>query len=242
MPERIAAIRGKANLALTDMCKSAAEQHVAWSCLVGGGSDHDLGETHGLGCTIDAHHILTARHCWSCIRNQYSWPLVFRNDGLFRCEVVYESSVDDIMILKAMRPIRLTSLPCPSRFPRFHRAEPEIGANVGFIARRILRNDPTDESEQLDRVFLSGTISSFLPAGMNRHRHLMITDVVYQAGSSGAAVFLPDGGVVGVLTRGVPIQPTHSSGSAEWHTWPVATSILPLITQIEVALGNDRHA
>lgn len=218
------------------MFDSAARQHLAWSCLVGGGSGGDLGDTNGLGCSIGPNHILAARHSSTDICDRYSWPSVFKADGLFRCEVAFESTEHDLMILRTVARI-VAAHPCGhSDFPLFFNALPSPGTQVEFIARRVTCDD--GRLDELHRYRVHGTVSAFLPHGASQLHHFLLNDVVYQAGSSGAAVFLADGSIAGVLIRGLPVQTNEPSDSGEWHHFPLVTSIAPLIDQIHMILGD----
>jgi len=125
-------------------------------------------------------------------------------------------------------------------FPSFYNAIPSPGMEVELTVRELVPNNRGEDD--LKRYPLHGVVSALQPPDPCQLGYFLLDNVIYQCGSSGAAVFLEDGSIVGVLIRGLPIQSDEFSNSGEWHTLPLISPIAPLIKVIDMVIREDRHA
>lgn len=102
------------------MFQSAYNKHRSWGCEIGGFKADNRHTFYGRGCVLDKNHVLTAHHVWSKIKADYEYPGVKRAEGTFRCEVVFESERDDILLLRQMEIIRKSNEGTFSEFPRLN--------------------------------------------------------------------------------------------------------------------------
>jgi len=211
------------------MFTSAANKYFNWSCSVGGGSSTAKGRIHGMGCVLDDYHVLTADHCWSTISNRYTWPVVGRNDGLFRCEIAFRSLEADILVLRAIEKIDDRIINTFNEYPTFSQKPASLGSSVGFMSRLSL-----DESSHSH--FAMGVISMYLPSENSEALNFALSSTVIQHGFSGSAVFLPDGTIIGVLIQSLHFIANKTDPNAPWYVLPIVAPIRPLINDINAVL------
>ncbi len=216
------------------MFQNAANKYFNWFCSVGGGSPSIKGKSHGMGCTLDAKHILTAYHCWSSIKHQYEWPVVLKSDGVFRCEVIFKSSDSDIAVLRAIERIDDRSIGSYKDYPKFTDIPLFLGASVGFMSSLTLY-DSLEESNTYTHLS-TGTISFFLRSNNTKAPQFAISSTVIQKGCSGSAVFRPDGRIVGVIVQTLSFGVDLFDPNSPRHVLPVVTSISPFIDDINTIL------
>src|SRR4051812_24450569 len=95
----------KRHLQSRTMFADACRAYWQLNCQVGGGSRSVEGNLHGMACLLDNRHVLTARHVYTETQARYSWPVVLKHDGLFRCELALESAAYDLMVLRTTQQI-----------------------------------------------------------------------------------------------------------------------------------------
>jgi hypothetical protein len=116
------------------MFQLAAAQHFAWRCDVSSLPDLTTRRAAGNGCMLDDKHILTARHVCTGIR-----PPVLRPDGIFSCEVVFESSEYDIAVLRTTSRESKPFGSVPSSYPRLSTDQLFLGSCVGVLSALYIR-------------------------------------------------------------------------------------------------------
>jgi hypothetical protein len=103
------------------MFKDACHQYWDLRCEIGGGSEAIAGKLYGKGCLLSPDVILTARHIFSSVAQNYDWPVVLKHDGLFKCDVIYDSKESDICIYHAAVKLRdAGEMSPPKSFPTLY--------------------------------------------------------------------------------------------------------------------------
>lgn len=220
------------------MFQVAATDHYSWNCSIGGGSASSRGNLYGIGCVLDNIHVLTARHIWFSIKDKHEWPTVLRHDGGFRCEVVFESTEYDIMVLRAVASIDKRNSEPFKKYPIFSDEHIHLGSSVGFMSRlHLIKND-----EQVSFThFAFATVSLIVPPENDHAMQFALSSTVTQEGFSGSPVFRADGSIVGVLTGGMSFRADFYNLAAPIHTLPLISPILPLIQQLEAVIKSGRN-
>ena len=218
------------------MFEAAARNYWSWNCSVGGGSDTVKGKLHGIGCVLDESHVLTARHVWTQIRKDYSWPVVLKCDGLFRCEVAFESPEYDIAVLRATTQLHAAELRPPTSFPQLSPSPLMIGASVGFVSALHLHESFHETTRHT--YFSSGSVGFFTPSTDGSAMSYVLSSCVVQKGMSGSPVFRPDGSLVGVFIQTISFRADFRDTSAPIYTLPVVSPIGPLRAQILAVLAK----
>jgi hypothetical protein len=222
------------------MFERAAQMHFGCNCKVGGGSQHNVnvGQSHGMGCALDAKHALTAAHCWTGVDDRYDWPIVLRPDGLFRCEIVFENAEADVMILRSVEPLPVNSkyLRQITHYPTISPAPISLGTEIGFVSRLSLHDSIEDVSTHTH--FAHGFISMMLPSEKGNGMRFAVSGTVMQKGFSGSAVFLPDGSIVGVLVESLSFRANFHDEHAPIYILPMMVPILSLIDDFNRVLAG----
>ncbi|MGD9873386.1 MAG: trypsin-like peptidase domain-containing protein [Kiritimatiellia bacterium] len=182
------------------MYKTATNLYWPLLTNVGGGTDATPGKLHGFGCLLSPSLVISARHVWREIEHRYSWPVILKNDGLFRCDIVLEDELQDIIILRTVQCMRTCeSLAPPSGYPQVARGHPQLGTSAGFITRMTLRD--AIKGEQSYTAFSESSVSILLKKADNEPIHFMLSGGLFQKGSSGGPVYTPDGTLIGVIVQ-----------------------------------------
>ncbi len=169
--------------------------------MVGGGSSSVKGKLHGSACLLTPTTLVTARHVWSEIANRYDWPVVQKHDGLFHCEKVHEDDAADILFLKTTDKIAECDLGAPTYYPTLHPNIPSFGLSVGFLTAIRLHDEPGGPKSRYT-AFSSASVSMLVSGrGPNRPPRFALDGGISQKGSSGGAVFTPNGAIVGVIVE-----------------------------------------
>jgi hypothetical protein len=223
------------------MFEVAAKKHYRWKCGVGGGTDANDGGSYGMGCVLDSRHVLTARHCWSGISNKYSWPIALRTDGLFRCEVIFESIPHDILILRStnkivMGPGAESTLRSFAEYPVLSKKQIFLGSSVGFMSNLQLYKSADDT--ELHPHFAAGFVSMILPERNGKALRFALSSTVIQSGFSGSPVFTTDGSIVGVVVERQSFRADYADVTAPIYTLPVISPICHLAHEIESAMSK----
>ncbi len=178
------------------MYKSSTSMYKPLLCNIGGGTDLSPGNLHSFGCLLSSSLIITTSHSWREIEAKYDWPVVSKYDGLFQCAIEYEDVKQDVLILSTNKLIRsCEGIDSPSSYPNISSTPPLLGESVGFITRLSLRDDsgelrPTTFSESSIAMYVKGTPG-----------HFMLSGGLFQKGSSGSPVYLPDGTLIAIIVQ-----------------------------------------
>ena len=189
-----------------------------------------------MGCLLNASHVLTARHVWRGIQNKYSWPVVLKFDGLFRCEVAFESREHDIMVLRTIHKLDDAQLSAPAEYPALSDHPLDIGASVGIISALHLMASPTERNRYT--AFASGSVAFFLPPEKGSAAAYVLSGCVVQKGMSGSAAFRPDGSLVGVFIQTFSFRADYEDARAPIYTLPVISPIRPVQSSILTAISQ----
>ena len=223
------------------MFESAAHNHLAWNCLVGGSSLGDTPQTLGMGCILDGRHVLTAQHLWLNNRHRYTWPAVVIDDDIFPCEVAFEESSSDIMVLRTIRKPFSSPQYCEPQYPNFSERQAVPGISVGLIARLLTSSEDSSETILL-RHFVSGTVATVLPERASGVPRFAISGVCLQRGSCGTAVFASDGSILGVLVKTLWFPADLDATHGIWYALHIVSSIFPLIQDINPLITHSNHS
>jgi hypothetical protein len=218
------------------MFQAAATNHFTWNCCVGGGSSTSRGQLFGIGCTLDAKHVLTANHIWAEINHRYEWPTVLRRDGGFRCEVAFKSPQHDIMILRATEQMSDGVSDSIVTYPTFAREPISLGSSVGFMSRLRLHRTIDDVASYTHFAF--GTVAMNMPSEDGHAPQFALSSTVSQQGFSGSPVFRPDGSIVGVLTGGLSFCADFQDDSAPIHRLPLVSPVYSVLQQLLTSIGT----
>ncbi len=216
------------------MFKDSAKKYYNWTCSVGGGSATVMGKIYGMGCVLDELHTITAHHCWTSISHKYEWPVVLREDGLFLCEIVFNSTSHDIIIYKSIKKLSDKPKGLISEYPNISEEHLFLGESVGFMSR--LTTYVSYDKSTSHTHFSSGTISMFQKNEEQTAMQFVISSTVIQKGFSGSAVFTPDGSLVGILVQTLRFAADIEDPESEIYTLPVMAPIRPLINEINNAI------
>ena len=209
-------------------------------CQIGGGSPTIEGRLFGSGCLISNHHILTARHVVNTLPDFTEWPVVLKYDGLFQCDILFESSEHDLMILEANRRIATSSQPAPTEFPEFVVGHPKFGSSVGHIAR--LKSTTEDGRTNSHTYFSPSTVSMYAPSRPDEATMYVLANGIVQPGFSGCPVFGADRTLHGILVQCYQF-PIHSENQiTQIHSLPIMSPVFPIRAEIDSALNRDTGA
>lgn len=217
------------------MFENAVSKYSQWSCPIGGGTPEVIGKLHGMGCVIDDLHILTAFHCWSSISGKYDWPVVLRREGILKCEVVFNSITDDIIVLRCIERLDNRTMGTFKDFPQFSPKHMLLGSSVGFMSRLELHDSFSECTTHSH--FANGTVSMMLPNPDNGGVQYTISSTVVQKGFSGSAVFRTDGKIVGVVVQMMSFAADITERNSHIFVLPVVAPIKPLIEEIASAIA-----
>jgi hypothetical protein len=220
------------------MFRDAARQYWSLKCNVGGGNDVQKGKLHGLGCLLTPRHILTAGHVWENISDRYSWPVVLKHDGLFRCTVLHHDPGIDLMLLQCTDKLAPGELSEPASFPAVYPDFPWWGQSVGFLTS--LHLTMTGPKPRSCTSFSQASVSMFV--NDEESRNLFVLDGgTIQKGSSGGPVFTAKGELVGVIVQSFQFVPDQDHPLPHVVTLPVMSAVLPLnkmIAELKKSTGG----
>jgi Trypsin-like peptidase domain len=138
----------------------------------------------GTGCLIDNNLVLTAGRVQRCHKGK---QVVTVGADAYGAELVFQSRMFDVAVLRLLSPVEPISAPLPPDRPAVSVAPPHRGVSVGFYGE--LRR-----GESLLRCFVPTSFS------------FMMTDAVWalaggvaEQGFSGGPVFTADGSLCGVI-------------------------------------------
>ncbi len=141
------------------MFKEACKLYYSLLCHVGGGTDTLEGRLHGTGCMLSDNHALTANHVIEEMSRRYTWPVIAKYDGLFKCEIVHSSAEHDIALIHASEKIAPSRLSRPIRYPKLSEDTPTYGMTVGYYS--ILSKDDPGGRPTSHTFFSSASLSFF---------------------------------------------------------------------------------
>lgn len=218
------------------MFQEACKQYWNLSCGVGGGTHTTKGKLHGKGCLLTPNHVLTAQHVWEGIRGRYSWPVVLKFDGLFRCEAVFEAPQQDMLILKATEQLDGTRTGESPKYPVISDQVLGNGASVGIMSSLHLMETPSESNTYT--AFASGSVAFMQPPDGKLGVSFALSGCVVQKGMSGSPAFRPDGSLVGVFVQTVSFRADYEDPRAPIYTLPVIAPISPIRARILAALST----
>jgi hypothetical protein len=228
------------------MFASSASHFFDCSCIVGGGCNGNppVGIMHGIGCLLDKSHVLTAAHCWTRVKEKYEWPAVGTLDGLFRCEVAFQSEEFDILLLRLLELVKASpsslALKQPESYAQLGDDQIFLGSQVGFISRLKLQNtlDDTSTHTHFSAAFVSMMLPGSTARGMQNYPRFALSGTVMQKGFSGSPVFLPSRSIVGVLVESVSFRANFDDANAPIYVLPVISPIRPVISGLRDAVRS----
>jgi hypothetical protein len=196
------------------------------------------GKLHGMGCVLDARHVITARHVYKEIQNLYSWPVILKHDGLFKCEIVLDSAAYDIMVLRTVELVAESDHPAPEAYPELSEKLPFVGMNVGLISSLQLYQ--TIEDSTMHTYFASADVAFFQRGDEGKGISFALSGCIIQKGFSGSPVFRSDGSLIGVLIQALSFRAEFHDTKAPIYTLPVMSPIAPLHCQISALLREGQ--
>lgn len=211
------------------MFEESTKLHFLIKCSVGGGSHNIKGKLHGMGCLLDEHHVLTAWHVWREIRQEYTWPVVLKYDGLYKCEIVFEQQDADLLVLKTTEKLVDVESSPPGRYPKVSVNTPFIGKTVGYLASLQIREPDMKEGYT---YFSMSCLSMFMRDPPGKAVHIAMTGGLIQKGFSGGVVFEESGDVLGVLIQSLRFSLDPDSPTSSITTMPIMSALFPYRDEI----------
>ncbi len=179
------------------MFRSAVAVYQDLFCSFGGGSAETDARIHAMSCLVSPRHVITVAHVLRDIAKTYSWPVVSKFDGLFRCETAFISDEDDIAVMQTtdlIAPHQYQLRP-PQAYPEVSPKDVAWGMRVGYLSR--LRKP--ESSGRNDSMYFSSADVAYRGESEEGHARWVFSSGFSEPGFSGSPVFLADGSLVGVL-------------------------------------------
>lgn len=218
------------------MFQSACAKYWNWQCSIGGGSSSHAGKIFGMGCLLSENYILSARHVWTGIQREYEWPVILKYDGLFKCEIAFESEEQDVILLKTVQKVKETSSGQPTGSPKLSRKKMSVGDSVGFISH--LKLFDVQNVKRGHTCFSHGYVAFFLQNTSPGVRYA-ISSTVIQKGFSGSPVFYADCSLSGVLVETVSFRADLHEEGAPIYKLPVVAPIFPIFDQLSSIVSQE---
>ena len=207
------------------MFASACSKYAPLVCQIGGGSATVEGSLLGSGCLLSPTQFITARHIVHNIPKHLTWPVVLKHDGLFRCEISYESVEQDISILRITDLIESVISASPTEYPVWPTSLPSLGMEVGYVGKLHLPGSNP-------RMYFARSVVSMLASNSPAHGYkCMLSDAVFESGFSGSAVFTPDGQLHGIIVEAFQFY-VDVGKQKVWHRHPVMSCLAPILASI----------
>ena len=144
------------------MFSTSARLHFQTSSDIGGGSRTAVGKLFGKGCWLNDSHALTALHIWRQISDVYEWPVARRYDGLYKCEIAFEQTDADLLILRTIEKLKHVDFSPPPNYPGISANQVFLGKSVGYLATlKIPKGGVTDHHT----YFSSACVSMVMKTG-----------------------------------------------------------------------------
>ena len=212
------------------MFASACSKYAPLICQIGGGSPTVEGFLFGSGCLLSPTLIITARHIVRDLPNNLTWPVVLKHDGLFQCEVSFESVEQDIAILRVTKLVETVSSAPPREYPLWPTTLPSLGMCVGYMGKLHLPGSKP-------KIYFAPSMISMLHSNSTSQGYkCMLNEGVVESGFSGCAVFAPDGQIHGVIVEF--FQFSVKVGNQQlWHRQPVMSCLGPILAPIRQLVG-----
>jgi Trypsin-like peptidase domain len=224
------------------MFAKATSMYWRLQCNVGGGSATVKGKLHGLGCLLSDTLIVTARHVWSEHAAKYSWVVVLKHDGLFRCSIVQESEKDDLLFLRAEDCLDATaSKQAPAEYPQIYASIPVCGLSVGFLTWVIIAESGGAEEDYAAFSHCSVAMYS-KKKKVDDPPLIVLSGGIFQKGSSGGPVYTPDGRLVGVIVQSWQFPTSRNHRFPTIVTAPVVMPLASYANIIAQMKGNKKGA
>lgn len=179
------------------MFHEACNQYLPTLCSFGGGDTQTKGRLHAHCCLLSPTHVLTAAHCVEMATTTYSYPVVSKHDGLFRCELLYSHPTLDVAILETTANLATTDRTAPRTYPNYLPVELNFGMQIGYIT--WLRKRDSSGDFKMYQYFGCGYTAFLGPSSDNTPRWVLSNGLI-ESGFSGSPAFTADGQLVGVVT------------------------------------------
>lgn len=177
------------------MFQQACEIYRQVFCDFGGGSPTVQGKLHSTACLLSSRHVITAAHNVRQMEEKYSWPVVTKFDGLFKCQTAAIDDKIDIAVLRITEQLAESSLDKPARYPQLATNNLAMGMTVGYMTW-LHKKSPSGRSQFL--YFGTAHVSHLGESELGHPTWILDTGFV-EAGFSGSPVFLPDCSLVGIM-------------------------------------------
>lgn len=204
-------------------------------CSVGGGSTTIKGKLHGKGCLLSPNHAITALHTVTDMFQRYTWPLLMKHDGLFKCEVVLESKGLDVALLKTTEKIEDFTLDQPLGYPTIFSSNPFLGLSVGFIGVISLEGETENERHT---TFSQASTSYFFGDKQSDGLRYALTGGFVQKGFSGGPVFGTNSELIGLIVMSKRFALDMEQPLASLYNLPVMSPLSSLKKDIEIIVGS----
>ncbi len=203
-------------------------------CSVGGGTQQIKGKLHGKGCLLSRNHAITALHTVTQMLHKYQWPVIMKQDGVFRCEVQFQSKEYDVALLRTTDKIVEYDLgPLPPNYPSIATSNPFLGLSVGFIGTISLEGE--NETERHTTFSPASTSYYFEEQVTKGFRYALIGGFV-QKGFSGGPVFTCNSELVGLIVMAQRFALDMDNPIASLYNLPVMSPLSPLRKDIQAFL------
>ena len=206
------------------MFKKACSFYWHLICQIGGGSKSDNRKLHGSGCLLSSEIALSALHILEETSSLYNYPVIFKNDGLYKAKIILELPESDLVLLRCIEQIKSFNLGTAVNFPDLDFPNPTIGTSVGYIAGLHLKDENYIDSRY---SFFSQAFISALMKNKKDGISMMLSQGIVQKGFSGSPVFTNDCKLIGILTN--TLQFTFNEG----HPMPIIYT-LPVMSPLSV--------
>lgn len=206
------------------MFKKACNFYWNLVCQIGGGSKVHKGKLHGSGCLLSSEIALSALHIINETSHLYDYPVILKNDGVYKAKVILEIQQNDVVLLQCVEKIKSADIGTISRYPDLNFPNPFIGTSVGYLAGLHLKDDSYKDSRH---TFFSQAFVSALMKNENDGISMMLSQGIVQKGFSGSPVFTNECELIGILTN--TIQFTFKEG----HPMPIIYT-LPVMSPLYV--------
>jgi S1-C subfamily serine protease len=204
-------------------------------CNVGGGSPTIEGKLHGKGCLLSPNYAITALHTVTKMLQQYKWPLIMKSDGVFKCDVVLQSSELDIALLKTTEKIKDIKRDQPLSYPTIASSNPSLGLSVGFIGVVTLEGETKNERHT---TFSQASTSYFFLEEQSKGLRYALTGGFIQQGFSGGPVFAANSELIGLLVMAQRFALDMEHPLASIYNIPVMSPLAPLKKDIDMILSS----
>lgn len=199
-------------------------------CNVGWIDLDDKGKSYGAGCMLSKSLVLTARHVINGRKQETDRVCVLGATGIFRCDIVFESSEQDLCVLRLDQAVPKFSREEPVNIvaPEIHPEAPFMGRSVGYLGSLRRENDVGEPATHT--YFGQGYLSHLLQGRPGVYFGL--SGGFAESGFSGGPCFTADGSLIGLIVESRQIQ-ANTAMNAHQFMFPVMSAIHPVRTRLE---------